>query len=1185
MSNTKIKAGQFSGIVGHGTDGYFLMTNGDGTMAWEAASTGPSVTSVSYPGDDLAADPTGGQTVVLTGTNFGSSMTVSIGGTTAPSVAHDSSTQLTITTPAKAAGDYDIVVTNTVTGASGTFVNGISYNGIPSWTTAAGSLGTFESQTTISTITLQATEPDGGTITFNITNGALPTGLSLTGANIDGTTTAESSTTLYSFTIEAIDDENQATPRNFSITVNAAALTPSENFTINIYTGNGSTRSIEGKIGTAAQFNGISSEVEVSSNVLNINTISISAWINLSTTSGFQQIVSNYSSLNTGWGLRVNDGGYLAYTTGVGVIASSTALSANTWYHVALTIDSSGNSTKLYINGSEDSSTTYTAATYGAGNTNFHIGSLGNVNVQYFNGSIDQVRIFNKALSTDNNGVNEITTLYSENNASSTKSTTDIFGDGSGVALYEFEEGAKDTGGVNGYIGAAGVFNGSSKIDITGFQNFGSTGVSISAWVNVDSFSNGPTIVNLYSNNSIVFGTDTSGNFFRAGQGTTVTSTSSMSTGTWHHVVMSAQSNGDVNLYLDGQPAGSGSCTTAMYADNNVSDLIGAYGTLSQPMNGKIDQIRIFDKAISSSEVTTLYQETSASATKSTTDIFDDGSGIALYELEGNANDTGVYPFLGTVLKANNSPSNSQGSKVGWFRSDNLPAFNNASALSIWIKPSAIGFCGIYSQGNNASNSAMRMIINSSGNLELIRSGGYTLASSLSPNVGKWNHVVFNFNNQTTSFDVWLNGTKETVTGTFNYGSSPTEKIFGAFYDSNYGGTGAANGSIQFDLDHIRVYGAFLSDADIANLYAEDNVRTSNLTAFYKLENTVLDETGNYNATSSSAIYGDANYDGTATNVSYAYDGTPTNVSFVGTSFQPDLVWIKSRTDVRTHSLLDSVRGASKIIQSESTTAEWDGSAYFDSFNSNGFTVKSNENFINNSSHDYVAWCWKAEGSVTPNNNTNGTITSTVSANQDAGFSIVKYTGTGGTNGQTESIGHGLSTAPELIIVKNTDSAYNWVVRVEGVTSNSQILQLNLADGVGTPSQTPWGTPTNSTFLVGRSSLNVNENNSEMIAYCFHSVDGYQKVGTYSGSNSPITITTGFKPRFLMVKRTNASGGWIIIDSARGDGSNALALFPNENYADSNNWNTAFTSTGFTISSNEAWISVNGGTYIYLAIA
>jgi hypothetical protein len=105
MAETKIKAAQFHGVVGHGTDGYFLMTNADGSMSWaEGGASGPSVTSVAYPGDDLAADPNPDtpQSVVLTGTNFGSSMSVSIGGTTAPSVAHDSSTQLTVTIPAKA---------------------------------------------------------------------------------------------------------------------------------------------------------------------------------------------------------------------------------------------------------------------------------------------------------------------------------------------------------------------------------------------------------------------------------------------------------------------------------------------------------------------------------------------------------------------------------------------------------------------------------------------------------------------------------------------------------------------------------------------------------------------------------------------------------------------------------------------------------------------------------------------------------------------------------------------------------------------------------------------------------------------------------------------------------------------------------------------------------------------------
>src|SRR5210317_774634 len=169
MAQTKIKAGLFEGIIGNGTDGYFLMSNGDGTMTWSSIITNPTITSIAYPGSVTAADPAGGETITVTGTGFNAGATVTVGGTTAPAVSYISGTQITFTTPAKAAGDYDIVVTNPDTG-SATYINGISYNGIPTWTTAAGSLGTFASGATISTITLQASEPDAGTITFNITN-------------------------------------------------------------------------------------------------------------------------------------------------------------------------------------------------------------------------------------------------------------------------------------------------------------------------------------------------------------------------------------------------------------------------------------------------------------------------------------------------------------------------------------------------------------------------------------------------------------------------------------------------------------------------------------------------------------------------------------------------------------------------------------------------------------------------------------------------------------------------------------------------------------------------------------------------------------------------------------------------------------------------------------------------------
>jgi len=191
---------------------------------------------------------------------------------------------------------------------------------------------------------------------------------------------------------------------------------------------------------------------------------------------------------------------------------------------------------------------------------------------------------------------------------------------------------------IGGHLSGAAQFNGSnSLIDITGFSNFASTGVSISAWINVKSFSSGPTIFNLYSNNSIVFGTNSSGKFFRSGQGTTVTSAATMSTGTWHHVVMTANTSGFTNLYLNGFGAGSGDSTTAMYNSNSDKDLIGAYGTNSQPMDGSIDQVRIYNSVLTASQVSELYNETSSTA--NTLD-FPTGAGcIAAYPLNTNSND------------------------------------------------------------------------------------------------------------------------------------------------------------------------------------------------------------------------------------------------------------------------------------------------------------------------------------------------------------------------------------------------------------------------------------------------------------------------------------------------------------------------------------------------------------------
>lgn len=241
MAQTKPKAGQFYGVSNNGTDGEFLQTDGAGGMAWATPITNPTITSIDYPGSATAALPAGGESVIINGTLFASGITCTVGGTSAVT-AFNSATQITITTPAKAAGPYTIAVTNT-DGGTASQANFIQYSGVPVWSTAAGTLGNVLEGTSAS---FQVTATEGSdTIEYAVTTGTLPTGLSLataTGA-ITGTAPAVSADTTTTFSITATDDENQtSSARSFNITVTPDL--PSNHFAPYIYTGNGSTQNI-----------------------------------------------------------------------------------------------------------------------------------------------------------------------------------------------------------------------------------------------------------------------------------------------------------------------------------------------------------------------------------------------------------------------------------------------------------------------------------------------------------------------------------------------------------------------------------------------------------------------------------------------------------------------------------------------------------------------------------------------------------------------------------------------------------------------------------------------------------------------------------------------------------------------------------------------------------------------------
>jgi hypothetical protein len=323
-------------------------------------------------------------------------------------------------------------------------------------------------------------------------------------------------------------------------------------------------------------------------------------------------------------------------------------------------------------------------------------------------------------------------------------------------------------------------------------------------------------------------------------------------------------------------------------------------------------------------------------------------------------------------------------------------------------------------------------------------------------------------------------------------------------------------------------------------------------------------------------------------------DGSTSPRSITNTTgFQPDLVWTKDRTSAYNHQLFDSVRGtgSSKNLMSNTTDAEGVNASsfgYLSGFNSNGFALTKGSDpgneylWVGKTSDNYVAWQWQA-GQGTTSSNTNGAITSTVSVNATAGFSVVSYSGTSAT---TSTIGHGLGVAPQFIIVKSRTTTDGWVVYHTSV-GNGSALNLNTT-GASNSSNTYWNntTPTSSVFSIGNST-GVNQSGATYIAYCWAQVAGFSQFGSYTGNGStdgPF-IYLGFRPKFILVKRTDTTDDWVLIDSAR-DPYNAdtHSLFPDLSNAEG----TAVTvedmlSNGFKCRSTAQ--NVSGGTYIYMAFA
>ena len=317
-----------------------------------------------------------------------------------------------------------------------------------------------------------------------------------------------------------------------------------------------------------------------------------------------------------------------------------------------------------------------------------------------------------------------------------------------------------------------------------------------------------------------------------------------------------------------------------------------------------------------------------------------------------------------------------------------------------------------------------------------------------------------------------------------------------------------------------------------------------------------------------------------------AWTGTassPTNVT--GYGFNPDMIWNKYRAGAGDHQLYDAVRTATKMIIPNSTAAESTNANGVTAFITDGFTAGSDINVNNGNS---VAWGWKANGSGS--SNTDGDITSTVSANTTSGFSIVSYTG----NGTASNVGHGLGVAPKVLLIKRRGtSAEDWLM---GHVGNHDTLPWKYGINFNTDVVHESGTyfadtaPTSSVFRI-EANAEVNGNGGTYIAYCFAEKKGFSKFGSYKGNGNAdgTFVYTGFKPALVIGKRSvGGTEDWFMFDNKRDSHNvNHKLLYPNTNGAEYTGTaaRNDFLSNGFKLRLNDAKENASGSTYIYMAFA
>ena len=616
-----------------------------------------------------------------------------------------------------------------------------------------------------------------------------------------------------------------------------------------------------GYIDYAASFNGSSGYVNLGTGLSGLSGIlnqkvsqSVSFWMNTSFTgiSGNSVIYSVYYGIGVSLNVYYFADGTLhfftRYSGNVTSFTTTQTFNDGQWHHIAVSIDVPNLERKVYIDNTLESTQTLSSSAHGGSGNDVGValGTNANFNTQYYKGKLDQVRIFNKAISSS-----EVTTLYGEVACEYT-CTTDTNGfpvsaSSDLVAYYKLDNDATDDTGTydgtatnvtydGGRYGSAAVFNGSSSYIDLGQRILGGTH-SASAWVNSSTTGVRQTIIgNAYDGStyglSFFIGNDNKLALQWSHSNSwidVVDSTANrVNDGDWHHVAYFI-SAGSQKIYVDGSEVASG--TTSSTAQNNTTapTIIGRNWNASGYFNGSIDQVRIYTKALSSTEVSSLYEdEHQCYITVDSTDPFGDSSNLALYEFENNANDsTGSYN--GTASNVTYSTDSIIGTYAGSFNgSSSYVNIGDPAALrllgsysiSFWIKfNSTSGFQRIINKDNADDYSGGYAIFANGTTFEMVHSNGsyngFAVTNAFTS--GVWYNFAVIFNSSNNSLKGYKNGIEIVSTSTSGSLTNSGDNLFFGTFGQSSPISQWLNGS----LDQVRIFNTALDGDKVWKLYAE----------------------------------------------------------------------------------------------------------------------------------------------------------------------------------------------------------------------------------------------------------------------------------------------------------------------------------------------------------------------------